>query len=275
MHGRSNTLEGAHLIVRVIHIALFVCSFCLTGMGVACAQSSGKQNTTNEKDTPTQPPPYTILTDPVAVDDFEAAHNVLLDAENMQFDRPFEEVQAPREYREPPAFFKWLGSLFSAIGPIFQFLFYIGLAIISAGVLYFIFTQIPNIRLRGLRKKDAATAETDHIISTRRPDEKKARSWLEEADALARDGKYSEAVHLLLFRSIEDIQSRRKQKIPTALTAREIEQIEGLPERPRNALRPIIALVERSFFGGHGVDAESWTSARQAYEHFAFGDAWT
>ena len=94
------------------------------------------------------------------------------------------------------------------------------------------------------------------------------------ADALAKEGKFSEAVHLILFRSIEDIQSRQKQRIPTALTAREIERLEGLPERPRNALRPIISLVERSFFGGHKLDAESWASARSAYEDFAFGEAW-
>ena len=36
------------------------------------------------------------------------------------------------------------------------------------------------------------------------PDEIPIRRWLEEADALAAQGKYAEAIHHLLFRSIEE-----------------------------------------------------------------------
>ena len=36
-----------------------------------------------------------------------------------------------------------------------------------------------------------------------------ARRWLEEADALAGKGQFEEAVHLLLYRSIEDIEKQR------------------------------------------------------------------
>ena len=41
------------------------------------------------------------------------------------------------------------------------------------------------------------------------PEEAGARSWLEEADALAREGRFAEAIHHLLFRSVEDICRRR------------------------------------------------------------------
>ena len=37
------------------------------------------------------------------------------------------------------------------------------------------------------------------------PEERGARSWLQEADALARQGRFAEAIHHLLFRSIDDI----------------------------------------------------------------------
>lgn len=263
------------MIVRMIHVALFVATLSLANLSTANAQKTGQYTQKAEKSRTASDDAYIATSEAVSTDDFEAAHAALLSGERLQFERPVEAAEPPRPVREPPAFFKWLGQLFGAIGPLFQLIFYAGIALIAAGIIYFIVRHIPNIRLRGLRRKDAVAEQADHIISTVRPDEKKARSWLEEADALARDGKFSEAVHLLLFRSIEDIQSRRKERIPTALTAREIERLEGLPARPRDALKPIVALVERSFFGGHSVDADNWTSARAAYEDFAFGDAWT
>jgi len=259
----------------MIHIALFVISFCFANPNSAIAQTGDKQAEQSGKDRAWEPETRTSSSNYIFQDDFDDAHAALLEGDRLQFERPVRAAEAPPEYREPPAFFRWLGNLFGALGPVFQILFYIGILAIGAGVLYFIATQIPKIRMRKMRLKTEDTGQTDHIISTVRPDQKKARSWLEEADALAKEGKFSEAVHLILFRSIEDIQSRQKQRIPTALTAREIERLEGLPERPRNALGPIISLVERSFFGGHKLDAESWASARSAYEDFAFGEAWT
>lgn len=266
------------MIIRWTHIALIGSCLLFVSFSGAFAQSGDKQVAQPRKNTSDNvsdwTAPYVPSSDSVSADDFKKAHARLLETERLQFERPVETVE-PRELGEPPAFFRWLGSLLQALGPLFQLLFYIGAFLIVAGIVYFILKQIPTIRLRGRQRQNKKTEQTDHIITTVRPDEKKARSWLEEADALARDGKYSEAAHLLLFRSIEDIQSRRKQKIPTALTAREIEQLDGLPERPRDALRPIIALVERSFFGGHTVDGDNWAAARAAYEDFAFGDAWT
>lgn len=112
------------------------------------------------------------------------------------------------------------------------------------------------------------------MLTDIRPDGDRARSLLEEADALAREGKFAEAVHLLLFRSIEDVQERLEGGVPTSMTAREIAGLGSLPERARRALRPIIQIVENSFFGGRDVDAAGWQSARRSYEDFAFGDGW-
>lgn len=262
------------MICKVFRTALLAAVLSCLGFGFALAQSTSKQDRTGKKDTSNYDEVYTTSAQSVPLNEFEAAHQALLDAENLQFERPVETVDLPQP-REPSPFFKWLGQLLRGLGPIFQAIFYLGAAAIAAGILYFILRQIPNIRLRSLRTKAKTSTETDHVISNVRPDQKKARAWLEEADALAKEGRFSEAVHLLLFRSIEDIQSKRKAPIPSALTAREIERLDGLPPGPRDALRPIIALVERSFFGGQSVNAENWTSARKAYESFAFGEAWS
>ena len=82
-------------------------------------------------------------------------------------------------------------------------------------------------------------------------------------------------MHLLLFRSIEDIQTRIEIGVPRSLTAREIGKLGFLPDRARTALSPIIAIVERSFFGGRDVDESGWHTARASYEDFAFGEQWT
>jgi hypothetical protein len=58
------------------------------------------------------------------------------------------------------------------------------------------------------------------------------------------------------------------------MTAREIAGLGRLPERAKRGLKPIIQVVERSFFGGRAVDEGGWHEARRSYEDFAFGEAW-
>jgi len=262
------------LIDKVLRTVLLAAGLIWLSLGQTFAQSGNKPSKNGQKDASDYIEVYSTSAQAVPSSAFEAAHEDLLDTERLQFERPVEEIEVP-QVRAPNPFFKWLGQLLSGLGPLFQAIFYLGAAAIAAGILYFMLRHIPNIRLHGLRRKNQASGKDDHVTSNVRPDQKKARAWLEEADTLAKEGRFSEAVHLLLFRSIEDIQTKRKAPIPSALTAREIERLDGLPTGPRNALRPIIALVERSFFGGHPVNAENWTSAREAYENFAFGETWS
>lgn len=203
-------------------------------------------------------------------------HEAWLETGNLQLERPIPDIEPedpPREPRNSLGFLRWLAELLTGLGPLIRVIFYVGLAIVAAYILYFLLTQFTDIRInRSSRKK--ATAQDD-VLTSARPDQKAARSLLEEADALARQGQFSEAVHLLLFRSIQDIQSRRGDDLPVALTSREIGELQDLPERPRLALRPIVRLVERSFFGGRDLQETDWKTARASYEDFAFGEAWT
>ena len=106
------------------------------------------------------------------------------------------------------------------------------------------------------------------------PDEHPAREWLAEADALARDGKFAEAIHHLLFRSIEDISNRRPQLVRPALTSREIAGANAIPARARELFASIARMVERSLFGGRPVGESDWVQARSAYSDFAVAGAW-
>ena len=212
--------------------------------------------------------PERIQTDLAAVDRAHAAY--LKDGE-LQLERPEEEIEiAPP--RQPPGWPAAIGRFLSALGPVFQVVFYIAAALVVLGILYFLFGEA--IRLRFGSKKDVKVRTEDDVLADIRPDAAAARSLLEEADALARQGRFAEAVHLLLFRSIEDIQERVEGGVPTSLTAREIAGLGKLPERAKRGLKPIIMVVERSFFGGRPVDADGWQEARRSYEDFAFGEGW-
>jgi hypothetical protein len=101
-----------------------------------------------------------------------------------------------------------------------------------------------------------------------------ARAWLEEADALAARGEFAEAVHHLLRRSVDDIAHRRPQLVRPALTSRDIAAAEAIPPRARTLFGGIVAIVERSLFGGRPVSADDWSATRAAYADFALNQAW-
>ena len=107
-----------------------------------------------------------------------------------------------------------------------------------------------------------------------RPEEAPARQLLSEADALAARGLFSEAAHLLLFRSIEDIDQRRPELVRPALTSRDIAALPAIPDRPRGAFARIAAMVERSLFARRPLGADDWHDCRAAYEDFAFAEGW-
>jgi hypothetical protein len=120
-----------------------------------------------------------------------------------------------------------------------------------------------------LRSVDAPPLDEEWV-----PDEVGARSWLEEADALAREGRFAEAIHHLLFRSVEDIANRRPALVRPALTSRELAASEGIPGRARELFAGIARLVECSLFGGRPVNEGDWLQARGTYSDFALPSSW-
>jgi len=184
------------------------------------------------------------------------------------------EVQAfePRQDRSGPnPIAQAIASFFRAIGPVLGYLLLIAIALAILAGLYMVFGE--SITLRGRQKEKKAEADIS-IVPDLRPEEARAHALLEDADRLAAEGRFAEAVHLLLFRSIDDIQEKRSGIIGRSLTAREIGALGILPDAVRGALSPIIRIVERSFFGGRDVDETGWQEARASYETFAFGEAW-
>jgi len=198
-------------------------------------------------------------------DGFDAAHAAVAGDATLQF-----KVAA---VEPPPPLPGWLGALFNLLadlGPVFLVIFWVGVAAIVLAIVWFIGREVLRIRLPDRRKPTAPSGEGDW-----RPAAGVALALLSDADALAEQGRYDEAVHLILLRSIGDIDGRLPNTVRPALTARDIARLQRLPATARPAFTRIAAVVEASLFGGRAVDRADFTECRQAYEAFAFPGAWT
>lgn len=192
------------------------------------------------------------------------AHSRLLDDNGLQFDRT---GFTPPEI---PAWLEWIRNALRAMGPFLEIVFWAGLALIAAALLYVIVREVMKLRApRAKPKRAVAAAEPEW-----RPDAATARNLLAGADALAAEGRYAEAAHLLLLRSVEDIEIKKPRALKISLTTREIAALAGLPEAARPAFIRIGEVVERSLFGGRPVDAGDFADCRRAYEAFALPDGW-
>jgi len=196
---------------------------------------------------------------------FGQAHAALLKHSDIQFAFP--------EFKVPPVpeWMKWLGKLIESNGSGIKWFLWIFAAAIVIWIVVALVRQYGHL-LRW-RKKDEARkawpAEQDW-----RPTVAQARQLLSEADALAGQGRYAEAVHLLLLRSIEDIELHRPRLLRRAQTSREIAILNELPEAARSAFRGIARAVERSRFAGETIDAAEFARCRKDYESFAFAPVW-
>lgn len=201
----------------------------------------------------------------------------------------FNLAPAPQPPKPPAwlrAFFDWLGDLLAPVGrflawifrflpagPIAEILLWSVIAVGAGALLWALFNRLKHgewtLRLPRRAIVNEATAEEEWA-----PEEMASRSWLEEADALAREGRFAEAIHHLLFRSIEDIARKRPALVRPALTSRELAASETIPGRARDLFAGIARLVERSLFGGRPVAETDWLQAREAYSGFALPSAW-
>lgn len=191
-----------------------------------------------------------------------AAHEVLLHTRGLQFD--FQGVAPPPP---PPGWLEALLRALSHFAPVMKYVFWGGLALAVVLVAWFVLREFVGFRLGGTRAK--SFSETGF-----KPEPDRARALLEEADGLAAAGRFDEAIHVLLFRSIDDIAGRKPGAVRPALTSRDIAGLEAMPGAARSAFGRIAEAVERSFFGGRPADAEAFRSCRADYEAFAFSEAW-
>lgn len=170
-------------------------------------------------------------------------------------------------------FLRWIGSFFPDAMYARIFLWFV-LVLAAAFLLWMAYTRLRHGEWRLPRRRMAAAGQVDAEEPDWQPEADPARSWLNEADALAERGLYAEAAHHLLIRSIEDIGRRRPRVVKPALTSREIAGEQAIPRDARKLFTGIAQLVERSLFGGQSVSADEWSAARADYARFALPVVW-
>lgn len=172
----------------------------------------------------------------------------------------------------PPTIPKWLtdlGNWLQAYHTVFMPLLWIVLVALAIGILVMIAIDNAQARRGGSRPGTLQLQDEDL-----RPERARAQALLADADRLAAAGDFDGAAHILLLRGVDDIRDRRRGLIKPFLTSREIAVLEALPAQARTTFAQIAAYVERSAFAGRSLGAEEFNHCREAYEAFAFADAW-
>ena len=185
---------------------------------------------------------------------------------------------SPPEPREPSwieqalqAVFDWLGESFGPVGgaiaafwPVLQWIL---IAALAGFVLYL------AARLVGPMAKRGAQAESgDEVAAEWKPTQRESLALLEDADALAAQERYDEAVHLLLKRSVGQIADAKPDWVSPSSTARELAALPRLSQGARDAFALISAVVESSLFALQRLSRGDWERARQAYADFALAN---
>ena len=177
--------------------------------------------------------------------------------------------QVPAWLRALGEFLLWLfrpvGEAFSALGQLFGIsgpaMMWLLVALALALVAALAWRYLGPLAKRQREAEQAAPEWT--------PDTGEALALLEDADRLAGEGRYDEATHLLLKRSVGQIAAVRPDLLAPSSTAREIAELGALPETARGAFTVIAERVERSLFALRGLSADDWRAARAAYADFA------
>lgn len=190
--------------------------------------------------------------------------------DDIQF-TPSEPPKAPETPQWWTDFLDWLGDFIApaveAIAAAWPVLRIILLVLLAVGVLTLLWVILSPYFEQWRGKKPVAE-------DVWQPQPAAARELLAEAEALASNGQFDQAVRLLLQRSIADIEKRRPDLLRPSNTSREIERFDSLPEASRTMFAVIAGQVERGLFAALPIDEAGWQTSRDAYAGFALKETW-
>ena len=187
----------------------------------------------------------------------------------VRADRSLQFTFPPPDIARTPAWVDAMVRFGREIAPMARVAVWCALALITVALVSLCVRALLKRRGRVRAPREALTLGAEQW----RPQTQEARILLEEADRLAAEGLHAEAVHVLLLRSVQDIQRWRPGLIRPAFTSREIATLEALPQAGRRAFAVMADAVERSLFAGVGIDAEGFCVCRRTYESFALDGA--
>jgi len=136
--------------------------------------------------------------------------------------------------------------------------------IFGVGMLLYVFRDmIPMFRIG----RDAAwSGDATDAAETGRPASGVA---LGAADDLAAQGRYVEAMHVLLLQALAEIRARLNEPFADSLTSREILRSRQLSDGLRDPLRDVVNRVEWTYFGEHPAERNDYLACRSSFAALA------
>jgi len=131
---------------------------------------------------------------------------------------------------------------------------------IAIAVLLYVFRDLIPI-LRSQRGENWGSDEAGFGDGKARTPE----AALGAADQLAGEGRFVEAMHVLLLQALAAIRVGLDEQFADSLTSREILRSTRLPESGRMPLRDIVNRVELSYFGQHPAALGDYVACRTSF----------
>lgn len=166
------------------------------------------------------------------------------------------QTEFPRERRAIAEDSSWKFEISSRTATI---LLIIAIAIFLAMFILTWYGNLKDMPQAGRAHDDDPTGERAAAVQTR------MEAVRGEADTLAGQGRYAEAMHVLLLQSLSEMRLRLRVPISVALTSREILQRIALELEAHDALADIIGRVEISYFGSHDPGEAEYALCRASY----------
>lgn len=164
-------------------------------------------------------------------------------------------VRAPRTYSVPAA------------GGLAQIASLVLWMLVGVAVVMIVFLLVQGLRQRG--REEVAAPEPDAEDDGAAERAARVVRPLGDAEALAAQGRYAEAIHALLLRTIEELARTLPTSLPHAFTSREIVRRVPMPPRARDALSELVAAVELCYFGARMPGAAEYHTCRARFQEFA------
>ena len=190
---------------------------------------------------------FTLFTSPLAAQtqDPRAAAEQAIRRLNLQTELPHDPEARPLRIALPPQVL-WL------------------MAAVGVALLLYMFRDM--ILTLGFASRGDVSGEEEGIGGTLA---KPPEQVLAAADDLARQGRFVDAMHVLLLQSLADIRRHLGEQFADSLTSREILRSTKLSEAGRGPLRDIITRVEWTYFGKHPAEREDYLACRTSFDALA------
>jgi hypothetical protein len=146
------------------------------------------------------------------------------------------------------------------LGAVAEMLLYL---LLAAGIVLAVFALVQRLRSRsasaGLEPPEAPREEA----VPRRPE--RPAPELDDAGRLAAEGRWDEALHMLLLQAIRILSGRLPAPLPPSSTSRELLRLVPLSAEARQAFAGMVRAVELSLFGGAPVGPEEYRENRERF----------